>query len=158
MKVRKNKHMETQEYGKVHGNIEGIKKSVLNELEDLYSADMELLRHKFISDDVTYKLCQITEKINREISIYIARDGMVMDVSIGSHDRVGLPDIRVRRGKRRLTGVRCIHTHPNQSGTLSEVDIKTLKRMRFDSMAAIVITSYSIHYTKLYDKSLAQSK
>ena len=129
--------MDTQEYGKVHGNIDGVKKSVLSELEDLYSADMELLRHKFISDDVTFKLCQITEKINREISIYIARDGMVMDVSIGAHDRVGLPDIRVRRGKRRLTGVRCIHTHPGQSGTLSEVDIKTLKRMRFDSMAAI---------------------
>lgn len=129
--------MEDQEYGKVHGNIEGIKKSILSELEELYSADMELLRHKFISDDVTYKLCQITEKINKEISIYIARDGMVMDVSIGSHDRVGLPDIRVRRGKRRLTGVRCIHTHPGQSGTLSDVDIKTLHRMRFDSMAAI---------------------
>ncbi len=129
--------MNTEEYGKIHGNTEGIKKSILLELEELYSADMEMLRHKFISDDVTYKLCRITDKINREISIYIARDGMVMDVSIGSHDRVGLPDIRVRRGKRRLTGVRCIHTHPGQSGTLSSVDIKTLKRMRFDSMAAI---------------------
>jgi len=129
--------MDNHEYGKVHGNIDGVKKSILRELEDLYSADMELLRHKFISDDVTYKLCQITEKINREISVYIARDGMVMDVSIGSHDRVGLPDLRVRRGKRRLTGIRCIHTHPSQSGTLSSVDIKTLKRMRFDAMAAI---------------------
>ena len=129
--------MDQHEYGKVHGNIDGVKKSMIRELEELYSADMELLRHKFVSDDVTYKLCQITEKINREISIYIARDGMVMDVSIGSHDRVGLPDLRVRRGKRRLTGIRCIHTHPGQSGTLSPVDIKTLKRMRFDAMAAI---------------------
>lgn len=129
--------MDNHEYGKVHGNIDGIKKSILKELEDLYSADMEILRHQLVSDDVTYKLCQITEKINREISIYIARDGMVMDVSIGSHDRVGLPDLRVRRGKRRLTGIRCIHTHPGQSGTLSPVDVKTLKRMRFDAMAAI---------------------
>ncbi|MEX1376136.1 MAG: GTPase HflX [Eubacteriales bacterium] len=129
--------MENNEYGKVHGNIEGIKKSIIKELEDLYSADMEILRHKFVSDDVVYTLCQITEKINKEISIYIARDGMVMDVSVGSHDRVGLPDLRVRRGKRRLTGIRCIHTHPNESGVLSTVDIKTLQRMRFDSMAAI---------------------
>lgn len=129
--------MDNQEYGKVHGNIDGIKKSTIAELEELYSSDMEILRHQFVSDDITYKLCQITEKINREISIYIARDGMVMDVSIGSHDRVGLPDIRVRRGKRRLTGIRCIHTHPGQSGTLSSVDIKTLNRMRFDAMAAI---------------------
>lgn len=129
--------MEQNEYGKVHGNINGVKKSTLKELEDLYSADMEILRHQFVSNEVTYKLCQITEKINREISIYIARDGMVMDVSIGSHDRVGLPDLRVRRGKHRLTGIRCIHTHPGQSGTLSPVDVKTLKRMRFDAMAAI---------------------
>ncbi len=62
---------------------------------------------------------------------------MVMDVSIGSHDRVGLPDIKLRRGKHRLIGIRCIHTHPNGTGALSMVDIKTLKRMRFDSMAAI---------------------
>jgi len=129
--------MDNQEYGKVHGNIDGIKKSTLKELEDLYSADMEVLRHQFVSDEVTYKLCQITQKINREISIYIARDGMVMDVSIGSHDRVGLPDLRVRRGKSRLIGIRCIHTHPGQSGALSPVDVKTLKRMRFDAMAAI---------------------
>lgn len=129
--------IEKQEYGKIHGNIDGVKKSILAQLEELYSADMEILRHQFISDDVTYILCQVTEKINREISIYIARDGMVMDVSIGSHDRVGLPSIRVRRGKSRLTGIRCIHTHPSQGGTLSTVDIKTLKRMRFDAMAAI---------------------
>jgi len=127
----------TLEYGEVHGNTQGIRKSMLKEMEALYDADMETLRHELVSQDIIDALCHFTDKINREVSVYIARDGMVMDVSIGSHDRVGLPDIRVRRGKRRLTGIRCIHTHPGGSIRLSTVDIKTLKRMTFDAMIVI---------------------
>ncbi len=131
-------HTETTlEYGKVHGNIQGIKKSMLEEMEALYDADMESLRHELVSQEIVEALCRFTDKINREVSVYVARDGMVMDVSVGSHDRVGLPDIRVRRGKRRLTGIRCIHTHPGGSIKLSTVDIKTLKRMTFDAMIVI---------------------
>ena len=126
-----------QEYGQVHGNVKGVKQSLIKEMEKLYEADMEMLRHEFVSQEVMEKLAYFTERINKEISIYIARDGMVMDVSIGTHDRVGLPDLRVRRGKRRLSGIRCIHTHPRGSGVLSSVDVSTLKRMRFDAMAAI---------------------
>ena len=127
----------TLEYGIVHGNTQGIKHSMLQEMAGLYDSDMETLRHELVSGEMTKALCRYTDKINREVSVYIARDGMVMDVSIGSHDRVGLPDIRVRRGKRRLTGIRCVHTHPGGSAQLSAVDIKTLKRMTFDAMIVI---------------------
>ena len=127
----------TLEYGRVHGNTAGIKKAMLDEMELLYDADMETLRHELVSFEILDALCRYTNKINREVSVYIARDGMVMDVSIGSHDKVGLPDIRVRRGKRRLTGIRCIHTHPGGLCTLSQVDIRTLKRMSFDAMIVI---------------------
>ena len=127
----------TLEYGKVHGNIQGVRNSMLEEMAKLYDADMETLRHELVSREIIDALSYFTDKINREISVYIARDGMVMDVSIGSHDRVGLPDIRVRRGKRRLTGIRCVHTHPGGYSKLSTVDIKTLKRMTFDAMIVV---------------------
>ena len=127
----------TLEYGSVHGNTQGIKNSMLKEMEGLYDSDMETLRHELVSDEIIEALSRYTDKINREVSVYIARDGMVMDVSIGSHDRVGLPDIRVRRGRRRLTGIRCVHTHPGGFAQLSAVDIKTLKRMTFDAMIVI---------------------
>ncbi len=127
----------TLEYGVVHGNTQGVRRSMLDEMEKLYDADMETLRHELVSAEIIEALCYFTDKINREVSVYIARDGMVMDVSIGSHDRVGLPDIRVRRGKRRLTGIRCVHTHPGGSVQLSTVDVKTLKRMTFDAMIVI---------------------
>jgi len=106
-------------------------------METLYDADMELLRHEFITWELMDRLAGYTQRVNREISIFIARDGMVMDVSIGQHDRVDLRDLRVRRGRRRLSGIRCIHTHPGGSPLLSEVDVKTLERMRFDAMAAV---------------------
>lgn len=130
----------TLEYGKVHGNTDGIRKSILEKMADLYDADMETLRHELVSREIIDALCEFTYKINREVSVYIARDGMVMDVSIGSHDRVGLPDIRVRRGMRRLTGIRCIHTHPAGSLSLSPIDIRTLKRMTFDAMVVIGVS------------------
>ena len=125
------------EVQKVNGNIQGIRGSVLEELQALYDSDMEILRHTFVSEEVLEVICRITSRINREISVYIARDGMVMDVSVGRHDRVGLPDLKIRRGARRLTGIRCIHTHPDGNPYLSVVDRRTLERMRFDAMGAV---------------------
>ena len=121
----------------IRGNITGIRKSVLAEMEQLFHMDMELLRHQFASEPLLTAMADFTTRINREVMVYIARDGMVMEVLVGQHDRVGLPDIRVRRGKRRLTGVRCIHTHPNGAASLSHPDVQALKRMRFDAMAAV---------------------
>ena len=121
----------------INGNITGIRRSLLDEMEMMYESDMETLRHEFVSTELMDALAALSGRVNREISVYIARDGMVMDVSVGRHDRVGLPDLRVRRGARRLTGIRCIHTHPNASGELSSVDLATLMHARFDAMAAI---------------------
>ena len=121
----------------INGNIQGIRDAQLDELEKLYDADMELLRHEIISEPVMRVLADMTGRINREISVYVARDGMVMDVSIGSHDRVRLPDLKVRRGARRLSGIRCIHTHPDGNPYLSSVDERTLRRMKFDAMVSV---------------------
>ncbi len=125
---------------KIKGNTTGIRKAVLDEMETLFAMDMELLRHQFISQPLLDGLAAFTARANREVMVYVARDGMVMEVLVGQHDRVGLPDIRVRRGKRRLTGVRCIHTHPNGAPGLSDLDIQALLRMRFDAMASVGVT------------------
>jgi len=123
----------------IHGNTTGIRDSWLEQLEEFYHADKETLRHFFLSPELLEPLARISSRINREISIYIARDGMVMDVSLGTFDRVELTDLRLRRGARRLSGIRCIHTHPSGTPVLSDVDIRTLKRMRFDAMACVSV-------------------
>jgi GTPase len=122
---------------KIGGNIKGIRQSALAEMEQLYHTDMELLRHQFISEPLLDALIGFTDKIGREIMVYIARDGMVMEVIAGRQENGPLPDIRIRRGKMRLTGVRCIHTHTDGDPRLSDADVRDLKRIRFDAMASV---------------------
>ncbi|MDD3243277.1 MAG: hypothetical protein PHD32_06115, partial [Eubacteriales bacterium] len=83
---------------KIKGNIEGIRAAVLKDMETLFSMDMELLRHEFVSQPLMEHLCELTARCNREVMVYVARDGLVLEVIVGKNDRVDLPEIQVRRG------------------------------------------------------------
>ncbi|MBR0436536.1 MAG: GTPase HflX [Clostridia bacterium] len=91
----------------------------------------------FASYALLEKMAAFTGRIGREISVYLSRSGAVADVSVGDATTVSMPDMRLVRNIDRLAGVRCIHTHPNGSGYLSDVDLGTLNSMRLDAMAAV---------------------
>ena len=57
--------------------------------------------------------------------------------SIGDSGKVNMPNMRLVRNADRLSGVRCVHTHPSGDGRLSGVDLGTLRSMRLDAMAAL---------------------
>ncbi|MDR0841160.1 MAG: GTPase HflX [Christensenellaceae bacterium] len=120
---------------KLNGNTDGIRNSVLEQIRTLY--DFELGADEFASFELLNALAAYTGEIRREISVYLSRDGRVMDVTIGDSGKVSMPNMRLVRNSDRLCGVRCIHTHPNGDGRLSSVDIGTLRSMRLDSMAAL---------------------
>lgn len=61
----------------------------------------------------------------------------MVDISIGDSGTVSLPQLDNRRGKTRLSAIRCIHTHPGGNGMLSQVDISTLQKLRLDAMLAM---------------------
>lgn len=122
----------------VHGNIEGIRKSVLDELASLY--DVQLDPDVFLPQELLNGLCGYSASMNREIAVYITRYGEIADVFIGRSDSIDLPDLRLRRSERRLSMIRCIHTHPNGYGELSDVDISALLSMRFDAMCAVGVS------------------
>ncbi len=119
----------------IYGNTEGIRDSELARLESLY--DFEVEPDCFAPRELLEVMTEFTGMIGRELSVYIARSGEVLDVSVGNQNSVGLRNIRLRRNANRLSKVRCIHTHPNGDAHLSEVDISSLKSMYFDSMAAV---------------------
>ena len=121
------------------GNLKGIRNSVIEELKTLY--DMKLTSGQLLSAELALKLADITDFINREISVYITRSGQIIKVVVGSNETVELPAIEGRRGSSRLSGIRCVHTHPNGAPSLSGVDISALKSNRFDCMVAIGVTS-----------------
>ena len=102
---------------RVHGNITGVRDSVLDQLRQLYQYIVE--EDSFLPHELAQFLAKVTSALNREIAIYITRDGEIVEVCIGTDRDVELRDYRLRRNPKRLSGVRCIHTHPNGTAQLS---------------------------------------
>lgn len=123
----------------IYGNLKGIRNTVIDELKTIY--DIRLESGQLLTGELAIKMADITEFINREISVYVSRSGQILAVAVGDHQSVELPPIEGRRKSSRLSGIRCLHTHPNGNFNLSGVDISTLKRNRFDAMVAIGVTS-----------------
>ncbi|MDO4572567.1 MAG: GTPase HflX, partial [Clostridia bacterium] len=118
----------------VHGNTGGIRETLLKEIASLY--ELKMGADCFLSAEAVGLLADFTSRLNREILIYVARNGEVRDLRIGSDRSVHMEAMRLVRNADRLSGVRCIHTHPNGSGLLSDVDIGSLHSLRLDAMAA----------------------
>jgi len=119
----------------IHGNTSGIRETILGEMLGLY--ELTMAADEFLSDELCDQLVKFTSLINREVLIYVSRAGAVEDVRVGDDHSVHMEEMRLVRNIDRLSGVRCIHTHPNDTGYLSDVDIGSLNALRLDAMAAI---------------------
>ena len=117
------------------GNKDNLKTKIVVALEALY--DLTVPQGQLLTIELASAMVQISDEINREVSVYISRSGQISSVAVGSDTQVDLPRLRERRGKNRLNGYRCIHTHPSGSSNLSGVDISALKDLHFDAMAAL---------------------
>ncbi|MGE5629699.1 MAG: GTPase HflX [Caulobacteraceae bacterium] len=116
-------------------NTAGIKKSIIKRLEAIEELSVD--KDQLVSEFIIEEICDITGELGKEIAVYIDRRGEVIEVEIGDEDTVALKSFDRRRSDEGLSCVRCIHTHPNGSGILSDVDLSALKRIRFDVIAAI---------------------
>ncbi len=124
----------------IYGDTNGIKRSYLNELEDIY--DIRLDKNLIISEEILYKICEISFKINKEICIVLLRNGNVHSISIGTN-----ADAKIHidlKDKKKLIGCRVIHTHLNSSPKLSDVDIASLKNLRLDAISAVNVTDENL--------------
>ena len=119
----------------IHGNLTGIRDTQKKELEALYDCPFE--PDEYAPREMILELARHSCALNREIAVYVSRDGDVLDVTVGVGDSVPLQDVRLRRNSKRLSFVRCIHTHPNGSPLLSDVDIAALRSLMLDSMCAV---------------------
>jgi GTP-binding protein HflX len=124
---------------KVNGNTEGIRDSLIERIQALY--ELRMAGDEFASHTLVAEVCAITGILGREVSVYIARDGSIADVSVGDSSKVDMPDIRLVRNTDRLCGVRCLHTHPGGDGRPSGVDLGTLRSVKLDAMASIGVGS-----------------
>lgn len=91
------------------------------------------------------RLASITGRINREIAVYINRKGVITDICLGDSSTVALSEANGRRGGARLSGIRCVHTHPNGEGMLSAVDVNSMIELKLDAMIALGVREGSIN-------------
>lgn len=119
----------------INGNLESLKKSVIDELEAI--SQMQPDKRDFVPAELAEAISRISGRINREISVFIDRKGNIVDISVGDSSTVDLPEVKGRRDTSRLSGIRCIHTHPNGEGMVSLVDINSMLKLRLDAMVAI---------------------
>lgn len=123
----------------INGNIEGIKKSYLEKLESLLNYSFN--KHLIIDEFLINILSEITEKINREISVIIDRKGNVYAISVGDSYSVNLSLTTNSSRRRALSGFRNIHTHPSGNSNLSELDLTALLDLKLDLMVAIGVNN-----------------
>ncbi|MFD3156194.1 GTPase HflX [Haloimpatiens sp. FM7330] len=117
----------------ISGNTDGIKDSILSELEQIYNIQVD--KNYILNGEIINIISSVTEIINREISVCISRKGKVISVSIGDSRSVEMPVIDVK--ERKLSSISIIHTHPNGNSNLSELDLSALTRLRLDYIAAL---------------------
>ena len=122
----------------IHGNTEGIRKTLLSELAFFY--DMETEPDDFASRDMVALLARYSALLNREVAVYLSRGGDVLDVVVGESGQVTLPSLRLRRSEKRLSRVRVLHTHPGGTARLSDVDLNALCQLRLDAICAIGVS------------------
>lgn len=139
----------------IFGNIDGVKKTYIEELENIYR--MKVLKDEVCSQEIINIISRLSSVIEREISVAIDRRGKVVSVAIGDSTsvEVGMIDIR----EKRLSGVRVIHTHPNGFSNLSALDISALLKLKLDAIVAIGIyngniTDYSLGMITITDDLL----
>lgn len=121
----------------INGNIESVKKSILNRLDTIY--EMKIPKDMIFTEELVDLLNEVTLDLEREISVAIDRKGNVIGVAIGDSSTVDIPIIDVKEGK--LSGVRVIHTHPNGNPKLSGLDMSALIKLKLDAMVAIGVNN-----------------
>ena len=124
----------------IYGNIDGIKKSALEELEELYKA--KTVKDEVCSSIILETIARVSNFIEREVSVAIDRRGNTVSVAVGDSTSVEIPTLDIREKK--LAGVRIIHTHPNGFSNLSAMDISALLKLKLDAIVAVGITDAGI--------------
>lgn len=120
----------------VLGNLQGIKKHIIAALEELYN--QRIPQDQLLTEELAVELRNISASINKEIVVLINRSGKVESVGVGgSNVDAKIPALEIRRGAGRLSGIRCLHTHPGNDSTLSAPDLSALKNLRYDAMVAL---------------------
>ena len=119
----------------IFGNTHGLKASQLRGLERL--ARRRLSPERLVTQELGRELCGWTHETGRQLGVLVDRRGAVTHVMVGDARSIEMPDWgRIRAGRGRLRGFRCIHSHVGDEA-LNRDDLTDLALLRLDAMVAL---------------------
>lgn len=117
------------------GNIIGLKASQLKSIERIYNRRTSPAF--VVTPELGRYLTELSREVKRQIGVIINRKGAIVAVIVGDEKEIVIPVLPdYPLGKRRLRGLRCVHTHLKNE-PLSQDDLTDLALLRLDLMAAI---------------------
>ena len=139
----------------IHGKTQGLKPGQLKRIERIYRR--RIPPDRIVSTELARTLTDLSSEIRRQIGLLVNRRGVIEYVTIGDARSIFLPDFkRMRAGRERFRGLRCIHTHLDGQ-PLSQDDLTDLAILRLDLMLCIGIDSDgnpgAVHYAHLLPRS-----
>jgi GTP-binding protein HflX len=92
---------------------------------------------RLVTQEFARHLTALTHETGRQVGVLVDRRGAVTHVMVGDARSIEMPDWgRVRAGRGRLRGLRCLHTHVGDE-PLTRDDLTDLALLRLDAMVAI---------------------
>jgi GTP-binding protein HflX len=112
-----------------------LKASQLRGLERLRRR--RIPKTEVITTELARTLTELSHDIGRQIGLLVNRQGEIDTVIVGTEREIVIPDLSdYRLGRKRLRGVRCLHTHLKNE-PLTRDDLTDLALLRLDLMVAI---------------------
>jgi len=113
-----------------------LKANQARSLERLYRR--QLPPERILNQEFARSLCELSNEIRRQVGVLVDRRGEVTHVMVGDAQGIELPDWgRLRAGRGRLRGLRCIHTVVRDGETLSRDDLTDLACLNLDAMVTV---------------------
>ncbi|AEV15928.1 MAG: GTPase HflX [Thermus sp.] len=119
---------------KIFGRTEGLKKSELRKLSNLYRRRVPAER--VLTPELAQTLALLSQEVGRPLSLLLDREGRVVRVGVGDAKELPIPE--GARAENRLSGFRLLHTHLAKGG-LSRPDLSVLFLHRLDNLAALEV-------------------
>ncbi|TAN63674.1 GTPase HflX [bacterium] len=119
----------------MYGNTTGLKSSQLKAVERIYNR--KIPTDALVTAELGRYMAGVSREIKRQLGIIVNRKGVVTAVIIGTDREIVIPALAdYPLGKKRLRGVRCVHTHLKNE-PLSQDDLTDMALLRLDVMTAI---------------------
>lgn len=119
----------------IRGNITGLKADQIKRLKNIYRR--RIPPAEVITNELARYITALSSEIYRQIGLIVDRQGIIHYVIIGDQKEIVIPDLsEFGLGKRRLRGLRCVHTHLKDEA-LTQDDLTDLALLRLDLIAAL---------------------